>query len=260
MKIEESHIFKFAPINAFTFKNLLLSQLWFGPPENMNDLLEGLIKIKNTDFKPSKEALNHFIKSNQLDQYYWNPKQEIDTQGFIKFFVDNWYHIQRNQYGISCFSSTPNEPLMWSHYADKHKGICLIYDKEELLSCLKDSFLKFEYCPVNYKKRPILELFEDKGEVLFKSSDPVLISKDSKWKYEKEIRFLAKLENKSNFKGRTFTIYHSALKGIIYGANINSDDIDSISLILRNDPLYINVKEYLSEIDYEKGTVSFYEG
>ncbi|MEP2024408.1 MAG: DUF2971 domain-containing protein [Reichenbachiella sp.] len=259
MNIEENHIFKFAPITAFTFKNLLISQLWFGPPESMNDLLEGLIKIKNTDFKPSKLALSHFIKSNELDQYYWNPEHEIKEHGFIKFFIDNWYHIQRNQYGISCFSRTPNEPLMWSHYADKHKGICLIYDKEELLNSLNDSSFNFEYSPVNYKKRPLLEIFEDEGKVTFKSSEPVLISKDSKWQYEKEIRFMAKFENKKNFTGRSFTTYHSALKGVIYGANIDPDDLDSISFILRNDPLYINVKEYMSEIDFEKGTINFYE-
>lgn len=259
MIAEENLVFKFAPITAFTFKNLLISQLWFGPPGYMNDQLEGLIKIKNTDFNPSKKALKSFIEANRLDQYYWNPEQEIKEQGFLKFFIDNWYHLQRNQYGISCFSKSSNEPLMWSHYADKHSGICMIYDKVELLQSLNDSSYHFDCLEVNYKKRPLLELIEVNDEVTFKSSEPVLISKDSKWQYEQEIRFIAKFEDKNNFTGRSFTIYHSALKGIIYGANIGTDDLDSISYLLRNDPLYNNVKEYFSVIDYEKGSMNFFE-
>jgi hypothetical protein len=259
MIAEENLLFKFAPLTAFTFKNLLISQLWFGPPENMNDQLEGLIKIKNTDFKPSNKALKNFIILNQLDRYYWNPVQEIKEKGFLKFFIDNWYHLQRNQYGISCFSKTPNEPLMWSHYADKHSGICLIYDKRELMQSLNDSSFQFDCLAVNYKKRPLLELIEINEEVTFMSSEHVLISKDSKWQYEQEVRFIAKFEDKNNFTGRSFTTYHSALRGIIYGANIGNDDLDAVSYILRNDPLYSDVKEYFTSIDYEKGSLNFFE-
>ncbi|MBY2983636.1 DUF2971 domain-containing protein [Rhizobium leguminosarum] len=30
--------------------------------------------------------------------------------------------------GIICFSDRWNDPLMWSHYADRHRGICLGFD------------------------------------------------------------------------------------------------------------------------------------
>src|SRR5438552_2914382 len=31
-------------------------------------------------------------------------------------------------YGALCFSKSPSNPLLWSHYADKHKGICLGFE------------------------------------------------------------------------------------------------------------------------------------
>ncbi|UXP32708.1 DUF2971 domain-containing protein [Reichenbachiella agarivorans] len=261
MKINDNYIFKYAPINVFTYKNLLISQLWFGPPDSMNDQLEGLIKVKNKDFKPSKKALNHFISLNGLRDYYYysDPLEEIQKHGFIKFFLNNWYHLQRNKYGISCFSSTPKEPLMWSHYANKHTGICLIYNKHKLMEGLFDSGFYFDIRKINYKERPTLELLECNGEILINSNEPVLFSKNSKWKYEKEIRisFLSGETNK--FIGRSFTTYPSALEGVIYGVNINEDDLDSISYVLRNDPLYAHVKEYFAEIDYEKGSIKIKE-
>jgi hypothetical protein len=43
-------------------------------------------------------------------------------------------------YGVSCFSESWNSILMWSHYADRHKGICLGFDvPEERTHRLPDS-------------------------------------------------------------------------------------------------------------------------
>src|SRR5215216_5139997 len=39
------------------------------------------------------------------------------------------------RFGVVCFSRNWNNPLLWAHYSDKHKGICLGFD-------LPDDFLK----------------------------------------------------------------------------------------------------------------------
>lgn len=251
---KKNHIYKYAPVNAFTFKNLLLGTLWFGPPDSMNDILEGRVRIKNPNFQPSNNALMHFISKNRLEEFIWG-SQVWESSDFMKDFLNHWYDIQRNQYGISCFSEKYDEKLMWSHYADKHQGICLIYDRDLLLESLKTHVPECQWFTVNYKKRPLMELVEENDEVKFKSIDPVLNYKESNWAYEKEVRFMGNFENDISFKGKSFTIYKSALKGVIYGANMDNDDTDSIALILRNDPLYENVTEYNSFIDYEKGTL-----
>ncbi|NKK82626.1 DUF2971 domain-containing protein [Rhizobium leguminosarum bv. viciae] len=34
-------------------------------------------------------------------------------------------------FGLLCMSTTWQEPLLWSHYADKHKGMCLGFDVDD---------------------------------------------------------------------------------------------------------------------------------
>ena len=41
-------------------------------------------------------------------------------------------------YGILCFCRTKRNPVLWSHYADKHKGMCLGFDvRDDSLNAVK---------------------------------------------------------------------------------------------------------------------------
>jgi hypothetical protein len=250
-------IFKYAPINEFTFKNLILSQLWFAPPNSMNDQLEGLVRISNPGFQPSKNALQKFILTNSPNDYYWEVENEIKEKGFVKFFVDNWYSFERNRYGISCFSLSHNLQLMWAHYADKHSGLCLIYDKELVHSSFSNQNTTFNYSHINYSKMPVLNLIEKDNEIKYESDIPLITSKDLKWKYEREVRFYSNFESSNYFKGKSLSIYKKALIGVIYGLNMSEEDKDAVSLIIRNEPYYKDVLEFDANLDYETGELYF---
>lgn len=251
-----TYIYKFAPINEFTFRNLILSQLWFGPPNSMNDQLEGLIKVQNTNFKPSQKAIDNFITTNSLENYYWDPRWQIKEQGFLNFYMSFWFRYELNRYGISCFSLNPKEPLMWAHYANKHNGLCLVYDKEELLNSLKDFDSSFDSAKVNYRSRPTLTLYERNSHIEFTSNTPVIASKNPNWKYEKEFRIFFKPQQDKLFQGQAILIDHSALKEVIYGYQVSQEDENVVSQILRNDPHY-NVDESIAKIDFESGNIFF---
>lgn len=253
---QKNYIYKFAPINEFTFRNLILSQLWFGPPNSMNDQLEGLIKVHNTDFKPSQKAIDNFIKTNFLENEYPNPRWQIKEQGFLKFYMSFWFRHELNRHGISCFSLNPNESLMWAHYANKHNGLCLVYDKEELLNSLRDFDSSFDSAKVNYRSRPTLTLYEKNGHIEFTSDTPVVVTKNSNWKYEKEFRIFFKPAKNDFFHGQAIFIDHSALKEVIYGYQVSQEDENAVSEILRNDPHY-NVDESIANIDFENGNIFF---
>ena len=36
--------------------------------------------------------------------------------------------LKNNEMGLLCFSRNWTHPLLWSHYASKHEGICLGFD------------------------------------------------------------------------------------------------------------------------------------
>ena len=47
--------------------------------------------------------------------------------------------------GIRCFSATYNNILMWSHYADGHRGLCIEFDAKELLKRDFGEIIKVRY-------------------------------------------------------------------------------------------------------------------
>lgn len=121
--------------------------------------------------------------------------------------------IQRSS--ICCFSTIYNSTTMWSHYADNHKGICLIFDP-----FVKDPFKDFNserftegtvdynnYTPINYlksKREGIKKLF------LTKSND---------WKHEDEFRYI--IFEDYGF----FSFKKEFLKGVIFGLRVKEEDI-----------------------------------
>ncbi len=100
----------------------------------------------------------------------------------------------RNNTLISCFSKRWNSILMWTHYGDKHKGICVEFDRP------KNDFFDVIYsknrCKFNIEDvtRIILgyKLSNEKVDVndkrLIKCISKSFIVKSLDWKYEEEIR------------------------------------------------------------------------
>ena len=107
---------------------------------------------------------------------------------------------------ISCFSKTNKSILMWSHYADKHKGICIEFEQED-----DEDFFDVKY----QEERQNLDLFEIMSRMLayeyigekadindYRISNLILspfLCKSLEWKYEEEVRCihpLSKLNDK----------------------------------------------------------------
>jgi hypothetical protein len=225
----------------------------------MNDQLEGLVKFKNPSFNPSPKSFKNFLKSTPLWDYYYyqNANEFIKQNNFNDFFIENWYYFERNEFFISCFSRNPDQPLMWAHYANKHTGICLIYDREILMEGLKDIDNSFKYCSIDYDNQPIIELIELDDNIEYKSNIPLISTKSIHWKYEDEIRIYSKRNNHLENNGSAISVYKSALKGIIYGARMQEEDIDAVSKLINNDHLYTNVVEYNANLDYKNGGIYF---
>jgi hypothetical protein len=81
--------------------------------------------------------------------------------------------------GILCFSKTWKNPLLWSHYADKHKGVCLGFDvSNEIIE-------KVDYLSERF---PVPQVLDD---AFMKK---ILFSKFEHWSYEQEYRAFIELE------------------------------------------------------------------
>ncbi len=80
--------------------------------------------------------------------------------------------------GIVCFSKVRDDILMWAHYADKHKGLCLEFDGSS--NCIFFG----EAQPVEYEDHTPISLHEDKERQMAR----VILTKSRHWSYEKEYR------------------------------------------------------------------------
>ena len=174
----------------------------------------------------------------------------------------------RNNTKIICFSELHDSMLMWSHYANYHKGFALAYDKDEIRKstvftesgeCLCNS-VRCE--PVNYVNKQI-DLTDEVGWYVRENVMPkdsaynpvdrsvgvmkirrVLLEKAEVWSYEKEWRVT---ERALEFTRKSKASYLSCKpKAIIVGSKAEQQNHEQLIEIAREQDIPI-FRMYLSE-------------
>jgi hypothetical protein len=114
--------------------------------------------------------------------------------------------------GVICFSKDWSNPVLWSHYADKHRGIALGFEVTERFAI-----------PVNYEKA----LSKVEIDELLLGADPsedfgrmLLATKFDDWRYEKEYRVFIDLTQHQSEGGLYFCSFdeHLKLTSVVLGA------------------------------------------
>jgi hypothetical protein len=120
---------------------------------------------------------------------------------------------------VYCLVPRANCPLMWAHYADKHRGVCLEFSRDEKVF---DGTYKVVYCA----EYPAF----DPGEREISQILLPLITKSDDWKYENEFRIIAQERasatphNTLITENNYFGLPAKMLKSIIVGALIPESD------------------------------------
>jgi hypothetical protein len=130
------------------------------------------------------------------------------------------YQAFNNNVGILSLSVIPDHELMWSHYADSHKGLVLCFDEQHAFFNRRRSENDEFYfvSEVRYSDSPALSMASLDGDML-------LVTKGTKWTYEKEWRMIVPLKDATRsltIGGDTvhlFAFPPDALEGIIVGAH-----------------------------------------
>jgi hypothetical protein len=236
----ENYLYKFIPFSINSLKLLIKSELYFGIPLNLNDHFEGEFHLEKFIEYPSMEIM----KTIYLDDFKF-PKYITDIR-LKKFLEDetcfdedvsNYLNQKlKSEYGVSCFTKSPKEILMWSHYADSFKGMCLIFDRKILMESLSKENV-IQIFDINYNNElPKIIPKKHGNSYMFQGLENVFKHKQENWKYENEVRLQTRfsLENTNN----TFRFDKSALKGIITGTKMNGDDLTTLVHLIKHDPNY----------------------
>lgn len=88
---------------------------------------------------------------------------------------------------ISCFTKTNDNLLMWAHYANEHKGICLGYKIKKLEDNVFLDKIIYEPLKVDWDSKRQVILSEKEEELTIYE---VFIRKHSRWDYEEEYRLI----------------------------------------------------------------------
>ena len=130
--------------------------------------------------------------------------------------------------GVLCFSRSWNNPVLWSHYGDRHHGLCLGFD-------VPDHALT----EVNYQLERFTANDGDRSnETLVKElSDKLLTTKFEHWRYEEEIRVVLRLAGMTPESGLFFVPFSSGLclREVITGPRSGLSLADIRSLLTAED-------------------------
>lgn len=130
-----------------------------------------------------------------------------------------------DRYGLICMSKTWQHPLLWGHYADSHRGLCLGFDVPD-----DGTFAVVHYRP----DRPTLAEFGRQRVQDIDESDMIkmLYTKFDAWRYEEEFRCFTRLEEKDPVSGYYFADFGDKmmLREVIVGerCNITFDHLQEV--------------------------------
>lgn len=226
-------IYKFVPFNINTLKSLIKKELWFGRPINLNDPFECDFKLTFSGELPDDDFLKNYYLDN-LNIHDALIERIARNKTNINFLLDDIRtSILKNtieNIGICSFSETYRDVKMWAHYADSHKGICMVFDKNILLN----SFENVKLEEVKYLKDLIeIEVIASKNDIQLSSVNiqDIINLKNSCWEIENELRMSIKFHNKNSTRLLPYNI--ESLKGIIVGEKTEKDDVATLYHLLK---------------------------
>ena len=152
-----------------------------------------------------------------------------------------------NEIALTCFSVNSDNILMWSHYANQHKGVVLGFKNTIATTWYKVAYSDY---------RIIITFDVDQDDIKYKESvQKVLTTKSKIWEYEKEYRYLKQLNSLKYENNMYFDPFKKKdLAEVILGANISNEDKSKVLQVSKS---YSDVKIIQAEIDNKKYKLNF---
>lgn len=214
-------LYKYRPLNDFSLENLETETFYMSKISDLNDPFEFYPSLnyeeqflktisdphlrKQTFEKTGLNITDEDIRKIKSSKDWYETFEKIcKEKGFISSkskeqyyeeFISGWFNDineARKHLRIISFSAKNNSPIMWSHYSDCHKGICIEYDTKEII--LKNPLLPVTYSNMLYKM-PDFEDVDAKTQdlAIFKS----FLIKAKNWDYEDEWRIVIPIHDKN---------------------------------------------------------------
>lgn len=235
---KDKYLCKFVTLNKNIINSIYENNLWHARVDTLNDPFEFYFNF----IKELPSSTNDLCKLMNDSNYWVKPhlivhereaaiqllalsKENELRSGIINKLLEHEELLKTKMQTlcVCSLSEAYDEPLMWSHYSDGMRGVCLMFDKEKL----KESSLEFEKVEygsappkVDFFKQYIKHKNREKMEL-----GKFLLSKHTGWTYEKEFRSVSFKVNKNiDQLGFLKKLKKNSLKAIIMGSKISQLD------------------------------------
>jgi hypothetical protein len=235
--------YKYLPFNENSLKILTEGTIKFTDPETFNDPfdcrppyvanVEDIAKTKFKTIRKYSKKRGESPAQTILKKRKYAAKMKINAESGV---INNNVAIN---FGMVCLTSTPDNLLMWSHYADSHKGFIVgfkiptngafsavnIHNEKAIVKYWTDCLypLPVAYCT----ERPVVFYGSDSD---LETSQKRLLSKSVDWEYERESRVIDTTRPPCIYHYNRNLILHS----VIAGLNMEDEDYHRLGSIMRD--------------------------
>lgn len=224
-------LFKYGKVNEHAEEVFSTPKIWFSAPAQLNDpfecrpwltfngtrdqIIESLvreIRRLNPNMTPhgaTAEAVSIFLQGRHRDPMTWEALRQdlIETLG--------------QKIGLYCLSETSDSILMWSHYADDHRGYCLEFEATDTTP-----FFGAAQQVIYNEVFPEVDIYNTPKE---EQLDHIFLTKFHGWSYEKEWRII------DHETGPGIHDYPpQLLKGVIFGFRMPEADRNKVKAWIKS--------------------------
>ena len=181
-------LYKYYKDQSLNLDSVMSNKMWYSAPCNFNDAFDCDIAIdEQAIFNNLLPAISGGKTIRKGSPAWIQLKSNLHKQITL---LENTFADQKSSMGITCLSEVPDSLLMWSHYANNHRGFCVAYNLLDL-----NQKLHFSAVPVFYTQdRVCLQSLSLDRDKLDKETMRLFIksitSKSTDWSYEKEWRII----------------------------------------------------------------------
>jgi Protein of unknown function (DUF2971). len=238
LKPEITSLYKFKSFDEKGYyKDILNNKLYFPSPKELNDPFDSKINIRY-DLCSEEELYDIGLKTNphlpikQRSEWARTKAKEIKNQSTEERDKQNKELSENRNSKAGVFSLTAENYcnlLMWSHYADSHKGFCLEFDVQSIREFIIKYFIEY-YFPLVFN---IVKYSDEMPKIIpgtdnyAKRMDDALFTKSKYWKHENEWRIIF-----WNIERREIEIPCEIIKSIYFGLSADETKIKKAIAIL----------------------------
>lgn len=200
-------------------------EIYFAPATTFNDpfdlrplfSLDAPKKVQRSDYERlSKKFEPHLSRKErraEVGRVMSGPMRKENVGKVVDEIQQIFTNIITTTVGVLCVSTKRDDILMWSHYGDSHRGVCLEFD---------GSFAFMAHAQeVRYaKERRPINAYEDDYDTMIRKA---LLTKSDHWCYEAEWRLIRSEKGPGVVEFRP-----PNLTGVIIGAHASPGSVEKI--------------------------------